>query len=251
MSGKGFFSLVLCAGVALFSACRKGDSNPLAPPDQVQLTYSHADTVEAGEFAMWLSGKLRAPDSLISALLYNLNYLRSAFGDSTRYADSVRVPFARRFMAPWNVSELEVMFDSATAEKVKEGQYHAWDSLEAYLRPDSLGRIYGGWITIFFKPDLHPRRLTEFYRTLPGIIYAEPSYFIFISEVTFPIFPRFDGKTMSYLFTDGSALGPFWYFKYVDGVPHYVGEWNPPVTVPTWWPEAVLNVKNFSVWDGM
>ena len=257
MSGKGFFSLILCAGLAvaaLHSGCRQSDSNPLAPgpPDRVHLSCTHADTAEAGEFAVWLSGKLRAPDSLISELLYNLKYLRYVFGDSVRYHDSIRVLNARRFLPPWEVSKLEVKFDSATAQKVNQGQYHGWDSLDVYLRPDTLTHAdQMGWASIRFKPNLHPRRLAELYRTLPGIIDAEPNSYIFTEWTTFPIFPRFDGKNLSYAFTLGFDAYPVWYFIYTDGVPGYLGLKYPSDPNPSWWSEAMLNMQNFAGWDGM
>lgn len=257
MSGMRFFFCIVCLGaalLALLSGCRKLESNPFVPepPERGHLLYSHADSVEAGEFAVWLSGSLRAPEGLISALLYNLNDLRFVFGDSIRYHDSIRVLTARRFLAPWKVSQLGVRFDSATAQKVGQGQYRGWDSLDDYLRPDSVGRVYqDGWASIRFKPNLHPRRLAELYRTLSGVIDAEPNYIGFIEWVTFPIFPRINGKNLSYLFTLGSGSGPVWYFEYVEDVPSYLGRKNPTEADPPWWPEAMLNTANFSSWDGI
>lgn len=219
---------------------------------RIQLSYSHADSIEAGNFSVWYSGQNRPSDSLISELLYSLNYLRYVFGDSVHFNNSYLVLRQTRFIAPWVVSELLLKVDDTTAHRINLGRYDAWNRFDEYLRPahyetaDPLG-----WVTLHFNGFLHPRRLGEMYRQLPGVMDWDVNLVVFGEWETFPIFPSFDGENWSYLFTRGTGLGPItdWYFKYVGGVPHYVGVWNPGDPEPPWWNEP-QNGIDFVHWDG-
>jgi hypothetical protein len=216
----------------------------------MHLSYTHADSIEAGDFAVWYSGQNRPSDSLISELLYSLNYLRFVYGDSVRFNNSSVL--RQRFLAPWVVSELLMKVDDTTARKINLRQYDAWNRFEEYLRPahyDSVDVI--GGLLLKFNGFLHPRRLGELYGKLPGVIYTEPNYIAFLDWGTFPIFPSFNGTDWSYVFTWEPIMGPspVWYFKYVRGVPHYVGVWNPGDPEPAWWNE-VQNGIDFVHWDG-
>jgi hypothetical protein len=223
---------------------------------RMHLSYTHADSIEAGNFAVWYSGQNCPSDSLISELLYSLNYLRYVYGDSVRFHDSISV-VRTRFMAPWLVSALELGVNDSAAKKIDSGRYDAWNRFPAYLRPSSYSVDMNPWYklaTLGFKGLLHPRRLAELYDTLPGVRYATPMGFMFLDWGTFPIYPGFDGRDWSYLFTRDNWAGPstVWYFKYVDGVPHYIGVINPGDPEPTWWREAflIVNPPNFTHWDG-
>ena len=217
---------------------------------RIQLNYSHADSIEAGNFAVWYSGQNRPSDSLISELLYSLNYLRYAFDDSIRFQNAPVLQ--QRFLAPWVVSELLLKVDDTTAHKINLGQYDGWNRLDEYLRPahhDSADVL--GWLDLHFNGFLHPRRLGELYRQLPGVIDWEENLIALGDWSAFPIYPSFDGENWSYLFSAG--YGPWsltdWYFKYAGGVPHYVGVWNPGEPEPPWWNE-VQNGIDFVHWDG-
>src|SRR2546426_6924231 len=60
-------------------------------PRRTQLSYSRADSIEAGEFAVWYSGQNRPSDSLIFEFLYLLNFLRAPFYNSILEQDSLSV----------------------------------------------------------------------------------------------------------------------------------------------------------------
>ncbi|HZY10928.1 MAG TPA: hypothetical protein VFF29_07210 [Bacteroidota bacterium] len=252
--GIGSLTTIILLSIPLWcTVCKRDEISPITenPPHRIQLSYSHEDSLEAMEFALWLSGKLRPTDSLVSELLYNLNYLRFVYDDSVRYRDSLSVLRWGGFMAPWVVSQLAVKFDSVTAQLVNSGRYDAWDQFEASLRPvyfDSVDIL--GWTWLKFDGYLNPRRLGELYSALPGVIYAEPNGWGFAGFATFPIFPRLVGNNMTYVFTRGSA-GPIWYFKYVDDEPYYVGTtYRCCDTLPNWLSEARINMENFTYWDG-
>lgn len=246
-------AIILLSIPLWYTACKRDEVSPFTenPPHRILLSYSREDSLEAMEFALWLSGKLRPTDSLVSELLYNLNYLRFVYDDSIRYRDSLSVLRARRFMAPWVVSQLAVKFDSVTAQLVNSGRYDAWNRFEASLRPKSFNPVDNlGWTWLKFDGCLNPKRLTELYSTLQGVINAEPNYYVFAGFATFPIFPRLVGNNMTYVFTLGNS-GPIWYFKYVDDKPYYVGTtYRYSGSLPDWWNEARINEENFYGWDG-
>lgn len=216
---------------------------------RIQLPYSHTDSVEAGNFAVWYSGQNRPSDSLISELLYSLGYLRYVFDDSVRFENATVLQ--QRFLAPWVVSELLLKVDDTTAGKINLGQYDEWNRFDAYLRPayyDSADVL--GWLRLRFNGFLHPRRMGELYRQLPGVIDWEENLIAFLDWGGFPIYPRFNGADWSYIFT-APVYGPspVWYFKYVRGIPQYVGVRNPGDPEPSWWNE-VQSFPNFVNWDG-
>jgi len=221
-------------------------------PGRIQLSYSKVDSIEAGEFAVWYSGQNRPSDSLISELLYSLNFLRDRFDKSIRDQDSLPVLRAEPFLPPWEVSAVLIGVDDSAARKINRREYDAWNRFPVYLRPASYDSVRYGTVLLRFDGLLHPRRLAELYKTLPGVTYAEPDGFGFATIATFPILPRFDGVDWSYVFTRGRTIGPIWYFKYRHGTPHYVGVWNRRDPVPPWWGEASLNMDEarFVSWDG-
>ena len=66
--------------VWLFSCERNKDRvtlvlNPDAPKD---IVYTHQDSLEAYELALWMTGELTAPDEWVSRLMYDLYYLHKA-----------------------------------------------------------------------------------------------------------------------------------------------------------------------------
>ncbi len=214
------------------------------------LEYSHADSVEAGNLAVWYSGQIRPSDSLVSEVLFSLNFLRAVYDDTIDHRDSMPVLRAGRFLAPWRVSEILVKFDDTTIPKVNSGEYHAWDRFEPWQRPAHVDTVVSQWTELRFNGYLHPRRLAELYRTLPGILDAEPNLLLFTDWGTYPIFPRFDGVNWSYVFTGGFLGGRIWFFRYSRGWPVFVGTHVPGDPLPFWWNDALQNGQDFITWDG-
>ena len=215
----------------------------LVVDDGFKPAYTADDTAEAIDFALWLSGKLRAPDSLVSATLFNLGYLRHVVQNPVLSP----VVNAKRFMLPWYVSRIDIKFDDTTAQKVSAGQYDAWNQFEESLRPVLVGTVNRfGWSILRFAGILHPRRLSDMYRNLPGVLWTEqggPGFCEACGCPDFPTYPRLVGDDLTYAFTGGVQCSSRWrYFKTLFGVPQYVNS--------RWWDEAGLNMLNFSSWDG-
>ncbi len=240
---------------AVFPSCREHSVNtPVANPhERVHLSYSHADSVEAGELACWYSATIRPSDSLISEVLYSLNYLRYVFDDSLKFHDSVSVLRQWRFLAPFRISQIIIECDDATTQAIFKGTYHAWTGLDSFLRPVEYRLLdSSGFFLLKFDGFSHPLRLVRIFRSLPGIIYGEPNYVLFAGWSTFPIYPWYDGKNWSYVFCPGDARGPYWYLKYNDGMPEFIGSLLPGDSLPEpwWWEEARVNISQLYGWDG-
>ena len=224
-----------------------GENNP--PNDnRIILDYSAEDTLEAQKLGLWFSGELLLSDSSFSKMLFSINYLRYVLGDS------FSILINNRFMAPWQIGVLVVGFDDSTANQIINHQYTGWDSLEEYLRPDTILEYPDplGIALFGFEEPFNPRQLSKIYENLPGVRFSEPNGYTFAGG-TFPIFPGLKNGEMTYLFVQGYSYIPgiYFYFKYINQEPVYVGEWdrsNQPQ--PDWWNEAKINIENFSTWDG-
>jgi len=239
-----YISIVLLTSILALS-CVLFEDNILGVEHhpRIYFHYTYEDSVEAGELATWYAGEIRPSDSLITEILYSLEYLRYTFDDSISFIRS------RRFFAPWKISEIWVKFDDSTAQRVNSREYDEWNRFEEYLIPVSNTPVdILGWTELSFKGYLHPRRLSELYASLPGVIYAEPTGYLFAGFATYPIFPRFDGSNWSYVFTRGFQ-GRIFFFQYVDNIPKYLGTPDSP-NAHLWLGKAKLNIGNFESWDG-
>jgi len=224
--------------------------NPDSDNEQrITLEYSKADSTEAVEFAIWLSGELEAPDSLVSELLYNLNYLRYKYGN-----DYPIVNDAGRFLPPWKLDRVLCNVDSATASLINDDAYTSWDILPLSLQPDTMLRYPDilGWCSIGFDEMYHPRRLAEIYSTLPGFLICAPSIYGFVGGAGFHFFPGLHGGAISYLYpSPAGMIQYYYYFRYQGDEPTLIGIWDiSNESEPDWWPEASLNKYEFAGWDG-
>jgi hypothetical protein len=251
--------LVLLVIFAVLATNCERDKTALAPslPDKnnIKLTYSREDSLEAEEFAIWFSGKLVAPPDVVDQLLFSLNYLRFAYSDSIAIYPDIKEVLGVRFMAPWPFGKLLVKFDGATTELVKNNQYAGWNNLAPALRPDTILN-YLNTFEVFsygFNEKYNPIRLAEIYKALPGVLFAEPDG-IFFLDGTFPMFPGILDGELSYLFPQMAKYAPaggFLYFRYINGKPLYLGQWNGHASSrPGWWEEAQKNIDDFSSWRG-
>lgn len=215
----------------------------------LKLNYSKEDSIEAKEFALWLSCELSTSDSLVYELLYNLNYLRCVYENSFPVLNK-----NNRFLPPWVISELCVKVDDTTAVLIKNHQYMGWDLLEASLKPDSIIQYPDilGWALLGFDEYYHPQRLAEIYSTLPGVIWSGPNGRCFTTLSGYPFYPGLLNGELTYLFTLPPGMTQYYfYFKYVNGVPQHIGTWNrADEPEPSWWQEAKTNINNFETWDG-
>ena len=214
--------------------------------------FSHADSLEARDLALWFTGDLVAPESLVTEYLNDLKNLREAFKDRDDIRANIQNLLANRFLAPWTTNNISVKFDSSTAELVRNSQYNGWNNLDPTIRPDSVSTPdILGWCTVNFLHAFNPWRLSEQYITLPGVLYAEPNGVGFAGG-TFPIFPGSIDGEKSFMFVANYIYlaGPYYYFYYQGGIPTYGGIFDRQATSkPFWWDAAKMSIDSFSVWQ--
>jgi hypothetical protein len=205
------------------------------------------DSTEAYNAALWFSGDLTPPDSLVSRHLFNLKYIRSVFADSVSQVSI-------RFQPPWEIGVLAVKFDDTTAALVRNGTYTGWDTLPPVLRPDSILEEPNemGWAYFRFARPFHPARLADIYRNLRGVLYTEPN-FVFNIFGFFTVIPWLvDGKySYDFVFEVFGAGGDFEYFKFTQAAPDHAGTWSSQRdSVCSWCSEIPISPANYSTWNG-
>lgn len=233
-----FFGLVSC-------------SNPFNPLSDQDLELTPEDQEEAELIALCLSGELSASDDLYNLILKDLAVIRLRFGDELEPIKRVR------FRPPWVPGCVMVGVDESTANKIGNGEYHAWDELNQkyqVIEMDTSGIRYK-WIVLYFKDKLHPRRLSELYGALPGVRYAEPNFVIGDSP---NIYPYEIGIGITYLFRDawgdlpaGATNNEYWYFAVTrSNQVTYIGHWAAyrDPKEPAWWNEARKNIELYRSW---
>ena len=247
-----FTSLATLTLILLISNCQKNKNileSSSGISERIKLSYSKEDTIEAAEFGLWLSGELSVADSLVSELLYNLNYLRAKYAESFPVIDK-----DNRFLPPWAVSQVACKVDSITNTQINNNQYKGWNQLSPSLRLDTIISYPDdiGWCLLGFNEMYHPARLSEIYSHLPGFLVCEPNFIIFGGFSGFPFFPRLVGESISYVYPEPPGMAhTYYYFKYEGDEPQFIGKWNRVNEAePDWWAEAKLNIENFDNWDG-
>jgi len=215
--------------------------------------------MEADAIAVCLSGAITAPGSLTDRVLADLAEIRSSYRadlEQITLGDE-RGSFYQgiRFAPPWLPGCVLVKLDPGTSQLVVNGQYHAWDELNRQCRLSeiSLKLINMNWLVLNFKGQLHPRRLAELYKTLPGVLNAQPNFTGAGSSWIYPSWRA--GSQLTYLFRHGWGDCPagcfyneFWYFiSNESSAIVFAGYWNTekdPVT-PDWWADASPNIKQY------
>lgn len=224
-------------------------SNPFNPFDQQNSEFTPEDEAEAELIALCLSGDLVASDELYHRVLRNLASIRSTFGGKFEPINLIR------FTAPWVAGCLIVGFDDKTAEKVASGEYNAWDELNKSYQVTKIDTNIINATVLYFKDRLHPRRLSELYRDLPGVRYTEPNH---LCGDFSNIYPKETQQGITYLFRKGWGDCPagciyneYWYFiVYEWKHTIFIGHWIPNQSLgePYWWNEARLNIVQFHNW---
>ncbi len=237
--------LILLAALTVLGACGNDGRVPNAPVLKSD-SETPRENREAEEAALWLSGELYAPQALYENIRDDLAEIRG------EYLDSIPKT-AIGFFPPWVVTQLIVLPDDATWDRIRNGEPNAIDSLNVVFRATKLdsSRTSFLWALITFEGRLHPWRLSEIYGAQDGVIVAEPNGYCCDWGNVYPW--EHDGN-MTYLFRDGYGDCPsgciysdFWYFRRVDGVTEYVGTYsteNDPAP-PDWWDEAKTAFHRF------
>ncbi len=237
-------SLIIGVLLVVIAAC---SNHPFSPNSKTLLDPPKGN-VDADVMALCLSGELTAPDDLYDQLDRDLQFLRSTYGGTVPKINQIS------FRPPWVVSCLLIAFTDASAVLVSQGTYHAWDQLnERYhlKNIDAQSIATSKMAVLNFDGRLHPRRLAELYKGLPGVLYAEPNGVIGDGP---NIYPRKTELGISYLLRDawgdcpaGCMHAELWYFsrRLVLTPPALIGQWlSVPGAgpVPLWFAEARKNV---------
>ena len=203
---------------------------------------------EAELIALCLSGELVAPDGLYEQVRRDLAGIRATFGDTSEWINQIK------FLPPWVPGNLLIGFDETAFQLIRDGQYHAWDSLNQQYQATDMDTIpfsSGGVVLLMFQGRLHPWRLVELYEDLPGVWAIHPNGRIGDWS---SVYARQASGGMTYLFRHGWGDCPsgciyseFWYFRVDDNWPMFVGHWVPheEPNVPEWWEEARLNREHY------
>ncbi|MGA9408067.1 MAG: hypothetical protein WBW71_13120 [Bacteroidota bacterium] len=253
-------NLMLFVSLFALLSCQQNEEIVQSPEEEFvrspeiarpQFIYSHEDSVEGGDIALWFDGRLVATQYSKSQLMYSLKYLRQSYADSQSFENVL----SNRFLLPWEAGQLAVKFDSSTAIQVRNHKYTGWNLLDVRLRPDTILRAPDAldWAVLGFSKDYNPLSLADIYRTLPGVLYAEQNVLTFLMG-TFPMFPGLQSGEMTYVFAQNyNNISPtYLYFRYINGKPTYIGQWMYYSAYPQpWAAEARMNIDSFAVWHGV
>jgi len=246
--GVNMKTIAIFAVICFLLSCQDLGTLPNIPPARVSLSYSHDDSLEAKDLALWFGGTITPKESLVDQMLYSINYLRYVYRDSTQLFPASL--FSQRFLAPWRTHYTSIKFDSSTAQLARSNQYSAWNTLPASARPDSVGDPdVLGWTFAWYVDIRNPWRLCEFYSALPGVLGCEPAGIIF-GGGTFPIFPGIQDGEMTFIFVQNPYFPTaYHYFYYSNGKPIYGGVWKLSMDPkPAWYQQAKASIDTIYTW---
>ena len=217
-------------------------------------------TSEAELAALWLSGELTPPADLAARVRRELAAIRSQFaeiadpGAGLPELPGLPTPQPARLIPPWEPGVVILTFDETTADDVAAGLYSPWDAPnEAFGVVDVDVVEAGHAVALRTEALLHPVRMAEQYRALPGAVDARPSP---ITGEGDQIYPWMSGDEVTYLFCrvlrDESYPGSpvlhrtFHYFVIEGDEPRLAGvreTEHEGLEPPEWWPEARTGVR--------
>lgn len=230
----------LLAVVVALASCGDGDGVLGPPPDGIRITDTPRANREAEEAALWLSGRLIAPQGLYETVRDDLAAIR---GEHLGAIPDLAITF----FPPWSVTEIIVLPDDATWDRIHNGEPNAIDELNAIYHAtamDSL-RITSHYVVavIEFEGRLHPGLLAAIYDDADGVVYAQPNGYVGDRS---NVYPWEHGGRMTYLFRRGAGDCPagcteneFWYFRRGSAGTEFVGHFLMGADpLPEWWDEA-------------
>ncbi len=200
-------------------------------PREKRLQQTPQSDAEAEKIALCLSGELIAPSELYERVHHDLEYIRAHYGSEHEWLNKIH------FISPWVPSLICIKFDLSTGGQVADGTYHAWDSLNAAHELTEIRQFFPGnnsWWKLYFSGRRHPKRLSEIYRNLPGVLITEKVPVVYTFYNLFPNSSSFrDEFVISYLFGRGEGdcwagcpFGEFWFFISDGENVSFAGHWN-------------------------
>lgn len=225
-------------------------TGPIVPPEP--LIHEPWPDEEAEVLALYMSGQMCAPQVLYERVQKDLAYIREQWGDSIPRLRSIKV-LPRFWAGMVNLLTLRETFWA-----MRDGAYHAWDSLNESLWIDTiLYADYGPVVDLRSRARLNGFRLTTTYERLPGVRIASGIYTTH-PEIAYPNLYAYQiDAGPRYLFYDpardwpldcSGLVGDYWYFRSARGHIEYVGHYYltcPRNRIPSWWTEAYQAESQF------
>ena len=245
----GLILIIVILMMALLSSCGRSVRSTDDPDDPVvpnppAVTPGMIDSAdfpdeEAALMALWYCDQLIPAGEIYAQFRDALKSLRRDFG---RSIPEVNIKF--RF--PAVVGELIIGLNDSAVAEIRNGTYHAWDSLNTLFRLKKIDTSFlsndFNWVKLVFRGRLHPNYLALYYKNLPGVIYAEANGIIGDSPNIYPWI--LDGR-VTFLARDawgdcpsGCIESHFFYFKETDSGFELIGDWRFWTPVPDWWEEG-------------
>lgn len=210
-----------------------------------QYAYTHDDSIEASDFALWLDAKLTSSSSTRDTLMFMMRHLRESFGDTAA------VLLENRFMLPWAEGQVVVGFSDSAKSEILNGTYNGFDLLpEALLSFTQEGPDFLGMSLFEYGSPYHPWRLAEYFRQLPGVSFAEANGISFAGG-NFPIFAGMTNGETTLLFAEDNFYMPtaIHYFRVINLQPEYIDVWSPLwIDEPSWWQSVLPVWQGFVYW---
>ncbi|MCK4538916.1 MAG: hypothetical protein KAV42_08995 [Candidatus Krumholzibacteria bacterium] len=225
------FLLIIVHYVACDGGTDPVDPASLRDPREKNLRLTPRDDAEAENIALCLSGELIAPGELYERVHQDLEYIRVRHGSEHEWLNKIH------FISPWVPSMICIKFDLFTGGEVADGTYDAWDSLNVAHELTEIRQFFphtNSWWILYFSGKRHPKRLSEIYDDLPGVLVAEANP---VTYSFYNLFPRNscfrDESEISYLFGRGEGdcwagcpFGEFWFFISDNENVSFAGHWN-------------------------
>lgn len=223
-----FSKIIVAIAVGAFIAsCEEKAANPhyVLKPD---FSVTPRPDGEAELVALQLTGQLLASTSVYNQVRHELKLIRDTWSDSIIHVNIVFEPF-------WRESFIRVRATPETFDSMVAGNYHYWDSLNAYFPLDSISLrsnpTIGAWsASMHFRGRLNSCRLIDSYAGLPFVESIGTDYKWVDGPVLLPV--RVNGKNKYFFrFADGDCYSgcgysEFHYFSVENDSAIYHGTYN-------------------------
>lgn len=243
--------------IAFLAACVGCSGRSTNPEDNKTEPTIHDpfENEEAELLALVMSGELCAPRDMYEHVHQDLAQIRSEWGETIPQLQTVV------HSPQWDPTGILLDVNEATYREIENGQYTAWDSVNALFEVDTitLWQLLHGiayYAGIGFGGYLNSRLTFDAYVTLPGVIEVS-------SSTRMGDGPNIYGAVhdwgRAYLFRaaggdcfSGCIDNRFWYFRSTAEGIEYAGDWYPTEKgqpLPSWWEEASMAVDLYYGWD--
>jgi hypothetical protein len=241
-------SLLALAICLALSACDKSVKyQPVDPQADLkkQISHSPRPDEEAEHMALWLGGEVVAHDTLYEKLKNATALVRNTFRDTVPYLDSMG------FIPVYCDNYLDLLLTTDAVDRVREGTYREWDSLNRLFRTTSVDTLFDvavfhyNWATLRFDVRLNPIVLGSLYVKLEGV--ESTGIWAWTMPDHGNLFPRITDDGVTFLLRQswgdcylGCISSHYWYFRVKDSGAEYVGDYlaDHSSEPPDWWEEA-------------